>query len=133
MHCGFCCPPPSLSEARLEKIAASFAGLRPKDPAELDTWRLTLTCDHVVNKVQHHTNPSWIRRVEDCPECEQIRGIVIAEKQPSAPARRSAEQRQLAHKLKEARAEHDLQAKADTASKRMKKLESQLAGLDEIS
>lgn len=37
-------------------------------------------------------------------------------------------------KLNEARAEHErLQAKADTASKRMTKLESQLADLDESS
>jgi hypothetical protein len=129
-HCGFCCPPPPLSKGQIEKIAGILASFRPKDPAELDTWRLTLTCDHVIEKAQHHSNTYWSGSVDNCPECQQIRGIVTTERTQSKPIR-DAEQRRTADELVKARAEHErLQKRADSAIRRINTLESQLAGLD---
>lgn len=129
-HCGFCCPPPPLSEEQISAIRDIFARNRP-DPAELDTWQLTLTCDHVIEKVQHCSNTYWSSTVADCPDCQQKRGIVSTEKLPSGSARRDAEERRVADELVKARAEHErLQKRADSARRRMNKLESQLAKPD---
>ena len=42
-HCGFCCPPPPLSDKQIEAIAAILTSASRPEPAELDTWRLALT------------------------------------------------------------------------------------------
>ena len=102
-HCGFCCPPPPLSEQQLEAIAKLLVGVGRPDPAELDTWRLTLTCDHVIDKTQHSSNTYWSGLTTHCSTCGQTRGIVASEKLPPSHARRAAEQRRLAVQLDEAR------------------------------
>ncbi|AHH98533.1 hypothetical protein [Kutzneria albida] len=132
-HCGFCCPPPPLSQEHLAAIAAAFARIGRPDPAELATWQLTLTCDHVIEKVQHHSHTYWSGSVTDCPDCKQIRGIVTTEKLPPDSAHRITEQRRMTDELNKARAEHErLQKKADSALRRMNKLENQLADLDKV-
>lgn len=42
-HCGFCCPPPPLSDQQISEIAALFAQTTSPDPVDLDTWQLALT------------------------------------------------------------------------------------------
>src|SRR6266540_4762359 len=74
-HCGFCCPPPPLSEQQIEAIVSIFARAGP-DPAEPDTWRLALTCGHVIDKTQHASNTYWSASTTHCPTCGQTRGIV---------------------------------------------------------
>lgn len=46
-HCGYCCPPPPLSKKQMESIQSIFKNAGRPDPAELDTWRLSLTCEHL--------------------------------------------------------------------------------------
>jgi len=130
-HCCFCCPPPPLSRAQLDKIAAILTPTTPRDPAQLDTWRLTLTCDHVVDKEQHRSHSYWSTRVVTCPECQQPRGVVTTEKLPPTAMRRKTEERQVDSELAKVRAEHErLQKKADAARKRLRVLESKRASLD---
>lgn len=91
-HCCFCCPPPPLSEEQIESISTILEYSRV-DSADLDTWRLALTCEHVVDKSQHNTNRYWSCPTVFCAECSQIRGIITSEKRPPGPARRTAESR----------------------------------------
>lgn len=127
-HCGFCCPPPPLSDKQIGSIRAIFERAGRPNPADLDTWQLTLTCDHVVDKTQHHTNTYWSASTVHCPECGQTRGIVISEKPPAAPARRAAEHKRLTTELGVARRELDKhQKRADTARRRLDKLEAEHA------
>ncbi|MCE7009977.1 hypothetical protein LWC34_45300 [Kibdelosporangium philippinense] len=130
-HCGFCCPPPPLSEDQLAAVASVLTRVRPKDPAELDTWQLTLTCDHVIRKTQHHSHTYWSASVATCPDCQRIRGIVTTERLPPSVVRRDAEQHRLADDLAKARLEHErVQKRADSVRTRINELESQLADLD---
>lgn len=128
-HCMECCPPPPMSDEQIKEVAAIFArfSARRPSPEELDTWQLTLTCDHVLQKTQHSSNTYWSSSVADCPECQQKRGIVTKERLPPGTARRNAGKRRATAALAQARDEHDrLQDKADAARRRMNKLEAQL-------
>jgi hypothetical protein len=131
-HCGFCCPPPPLSQKQIEEISAILTRNRSTTaPSELNTWRLTLTCDHAVERTQHRSHHYWSRSTIECPDCQQIRGVVTTERLPPDVARHDADKHQMANELIEAQAEHErLQKKADSARRRMHKLESQLADLD---
>ena len=133
-HCGFCCPPPPLGERQLEAIVSILATAGHPDPAALDTWRLTLTCDHVNEKTQHSPHTYWSASTTHCPTCSQTRGIVTSEKLPPNPARHAAEHRRLAMQLDEARREYERhQKKADAARRRIDKLGSQSVALDPIA
>jgi hypothetical protein len=127
------CPPPPLSERQLEAVASILAGARRPDPAELDTWRLTLTCDHVIDETQHSSYTHWSASTTRCPTCGQTRGIVTSEKLPPSPARHAAEHRRLAMQLDEARRECERhQRKADAARRWIEKLEAQSAALGPV-
>jgi hypothetical protein len=76
VHCGSCCPPPPLSNRQIEAIGAILVGAGSPDPAQLDTWRLTLTCDHVIDRTQHASNSHWNSSTTQCPNCHRTRGIV---------------------------------------------------------
>ncbi|MGN6330319.1 MAG: hypothetical protein ACTHOD_01550 [Motilibacteraceae bacterium] len=78
LHCGYCCPPPPLSERQLERLSTLLRASRP-DSAELRTWRLTLTCDHVIDVQQHKSHAEWTTNVRHCPTCKQTRGVVTAD------------------------------------------------------
>lgn len=80
LHCGYCCPPPPLSERQLERLSSLLRASRP-DPAELRTWRLTLTCDHVIDVQQHKSHGQWTTNARHCPTCDQTREVVTAELQ----------------------------------------------------
>ncbi|MCO7221513.1 hypothetical protein [Klenkia sp. PcliD-1-E] len=77
MHCGYCCPPPPLSDRQMERLGMLLRASRP-DSAELRTWRLTLTCDHVIDVQQHKSHGQWTTNVRHCRTCDQTRGVVIA-------------------------------------------------------
>lgn len=129
-HCSFCCPPPPLSAKQVERIVAIFASTRRKNPAELDTWRLTLTCDHAVDKTQHVSNTYWSSQVTDCPTCQCLRGIITAERLPLNQARRHAEHRRLTIELERASSEHERHSKkAEAIRRRIVKIEQQLRDL----
>jgi len=122
-HCGYCCPPPPLSEKQIEAILSIFASASRPNPAELDTWRLALTCGYVIDKTQHSSSTYWCASTTHCSTCGQTPGIVTSEKLPPSPARHAAEHRHLAMKLDEARREYERhQQKADAARRRIDKL-----------
>lgn len=124
-HCCFCCPPPPMSEGQIEKLAEIFSSIEPTDPADLDTWRLTLTCGHLLEKTQHGSNAYWTGSVNTCPDCQQTRGIVENEKLPPTVTRCNADQLRASSDLERARGEHErLQKKADAARRRITKLEN---------
>jgi len=129
-HCGYCCPPPPLSEEQVAAIREIFSSSKP-DPSELDTWLLTLTCDHVVEAIQHRSNTSWYRSVTHCPACQQVRGIISSVELPPDGARLVAEKRNLQESLTRARVEEErLRKRAGKARQRVNLLEEQLADLD---
>jgi Skp family chaperone for outer membrane proteins len=120
IHCGYCCPPPPMSEQQLQKVRAIMTMTGPPDLAQLDTWRLTLTCDHVIDKTQHHTNTYWSASTVCCPQCQETRGIVTSEKLPASSLRRAAESTRLATELEATRrelAKH--QKKVEAAQRRL--------------
>ena len=130
MHCCFCCPPPPLSEEQIERISTIFK-YSSVDPVELDTWRLSLTCEHVVDKTQHKTNRYWSRSTVFCAQCQQLRGIVTSEKLPPGPVRRTIESNRLEAEIQTAREEQEKhQKKADSARRRLTELENELDTLD---
>ena len=125
-HCSFCCPPPPLSERQIQKIKAILTPSRRPDPADLDTWTLTLTCDHVVEKRQHSSNRSWYRSVEDCQTCDRTRGVVTAERVPNGSVQQVAEHHQAQEELTHARQERDrLHGEAEAARRKVSRLERQ--------
>jgi hypothetical protein len=95
LHCGFCCPPPPLSPRQIEDLTRLMAGWKKPDPKEMDTWELTLRCDHAVHKVMHHSNQHVYASVVECPECGEPRGILTAERRqtPERTARADAAER----------------------------------------
>lgn len=130
IHCGFCCPPPPLSERQIQDISTILASAARPDPAELDTWRLTLTCEHTINKTQHHMTTNWSASTVHCPECEQTRGVVISEKMPASAARRAREDKQLTTEVEIASRELDKhQKKAEAANRRLERLQARRQAL----
>ena len=126
-HCSFCCPPPPLSEGQIKQINAILASSRPPDPADLDTWTLTLTCDHVVEKSQHPSNRTWSRSVEECPTCDYTRGVVTAERVLDRRVQYVAEQHKAQEELTHARQERDrLHSEGEAARRKVSRLERQL-------
>lgn len=77
MHCGYCCPPHPLSQRQLDEFGRIFSGFKPR-PAELDAWRLTLTCGHTVERTEHRSSDRWSGSLAACPDCGRQRGIVTA-------------------------------------------------------
>jgi len=130
VHCGYCCPPPPLSDATLRRVAAILGNVTRPDPAELDTWRMILTCDHLVEVTMHRTvsQPSMTTR---CEQCAQTRGVVEAEKLPPTEARRLAEERRLAEALADAQRQVDrYDRQAANARRRVQALEQDIRALD---
>lgn len=50
-----------------------------RSPAELRTWRLTLTCDHVIGVQQHNSHGQWTTDLQHCSACDQTRGVITAD------------------------------------------------------
>ena len=79
-HCGYCCPPPPLSRDQVEQISRILSSATQRGPRELATWRLTLTCDHTVERSQHRSNQSWTTRVVECRTCGAHRAVVTSKR-----------------------------------------------------
>lgn len=129
-HCGYCCPPPPLSKKQIEGIQSILTNAGRPDPRELDAWRLSLTCEHVVDKTQHSSNTCWSGSTTFCTECSQTRGLMTSEKLPPSPVRYAAESRRLVCEIQAVRDEYEKhQKKADTVGRRLAKLESEFEAL----
>jgi hypothetical protein len=130
-HCSFCCPPPPLSEGQIQQINAILTSSHPPDPADLDAWTLTLTCDHVVEKSQHRSNRTWSRSVEECPTCDYTRGVVTAERVLDGRVQQVAEHHKAQEEeLTHARQERDrLHSEAEAARRKVSRLERQFRRL----
>lgn len=76
--------PAALHQSQLDFIATILR--TPTNRKELDTWRLTLTCDHTVDRTSHRSNQHWSTRVVECPTCASHRGVVDAERLEAATA-----------------------------------------------
>ncbi|MBQ0852898.1 hypothetical protein J8N05_32530 [Streptomyces sp. BH-SS-21] len=133
-HCCFCCPPPPLGPKQVEKLARLFASgpSREERKKDLDSWDLTLRCDHVVACIQHRENTHVSTRVVECPECGERRGVVSSER--AGPAyrddetireRAAASRERLAQELTAAEAKLTRQQKNAAATQR------RIAGLQE--
>ena len=119
-----------MSDKQIQSIQAIFEKASTPNPAELDTWRLILTCDHAVDKRQHSSHDYWSGSTVSCPTCQQTRGIVSSEKLPPSPARHAAEDRRLTDELQTARDEHEKhQKKADAALRNLTRLEGEIDAL----
>ena len=134
IHCMFCCPPPPLSDKQISQIRAILTGTGSPDPADLDTWRLTLTCDHTIEKTQHSSNRHWSASTVTCTTCDRTRGIINSEKLRPNPARHAAEHHRLTVELDRARVEYERhQKRADSARRRVDNLEPQLSSLGAVT
>lgn len=122
-HCGYCCPPPPLSEQQIADISRIMSGWDKPDPRELDAWELLLTCDHSVQHQLHKSNTYWSRSVLDCPTCGEARGVVEAARLP-APDDKAIEKEERRQKtLKEAERElAKLRREAKTVERRINAL-----------
>ena len=129
LHCGFCCPPPPLNPRQIEDLTKLMAAWKKPDPKEMDTWELTLRCDHAVHKVIHHSNEHVYASVVDCPECGEPRGILTAERlqTPERNARAYAAERE--RELRKAQRElAKLRREARTVEERIAGLDGDAAG-----
>lgn len=129
LHCGFCCPPPPLSPRQIEDLTKLMAGWKKPDPKEMDTWELTLRCDHAVHKVMNHSNQHVYASVVDCPGCGEPRGILAAERlqTPERTARADAAERE--RELRKAQRElARLRREARTVEERIAGLGEDAAG-----
>jgi hypothetical protein len=116
-HCGYCCPPPPLSDRQVEQIAQILSSARACTQ-DLDAWNLRLTCGHVVRRTQHHDHDRYAIGVTDCPDCGSRRGVVTSERIGSADKPRQATEDRLAAALAAAKAKLDRQRAAIQASER---------------
>ena len=117
-HCGYCCPPPPLSDRQIEQIARilSSADMRTQDQ---DAWDLTLTCGHIVRRTQHRDHARYATGVTGCPACGTRRGVVTAQRTGPADDQNGQESRdRLAADLKAAQAKLDRQRKAIMSTER---------------
>jgi hypothetical protein len=125
-HCGECCPPPPLGDHQTEAFARLLRSVSETNPVDLDTWRLTLTCTHNVERTAHRTNPSWTSLTSHCPERRQTRGVITSERLPYSSQRRAAERARLDHKIAQATRELDRQRQTiATVQRRLDGLETE--------
>ncbi len=135
-HCGFCCPPPPMEPQQMEKLAKLFASWpsREERKKDLDTWDLTLRCDHMVPHIQHREHSYVSTGVVDCPECGERRGVVSSERVGPAYRddgtirdRTTADRERLARELAAAEAKLTRQQKnAATTQRRIAELQEEL-------
>jgi hypothetical protein len=95
----------------------------------MDTWELTLRCDHAVHKAMHHSNQHVHASVVDCPECGEPRAILTSERlqTPERTARGDAAERE--RELRKAQRElGKLRREARTAEERIAGLGGDAAG-----
>jgi hypothetical protein len=117
-HCGYCCPPPPMSDRQAEQIAQILSSARVRKE-DLDGWDLTLTCGHVVRRTQHRDHDRYTTRVAGCPACGMRRGVVTAQRAgPVDDKTGQVARERLAAELRAAQAKLDRQRKAIKATER---------------
>jgi hypothetical protein len=128
-HCGYCCPPPPMSDRQIGQISQILASAQVRKE-DLDDWDLTLTCDHIVRRTQHRDHDQYTMRVADCPACGTRRGVVTAQRAgPTDDPDGRIFQQRLAAELQTAQAKLDRQRKAVTATEfRITELTQKLSG-----
>jgi hypothetical protein len=135
MHCSFCCPTPPWSERRYQEVQAMLASFQKVDDRDLDEWRLSLICDHVVSRTMHRSNERFTLGVTDCPTCGVRRGIVQQRRLgPAALIGGVAAKKQLAADLKSAKRKLGQQRKlVQEMEARVKRLSEQIRQLEDRS
>ncbi|MBC6463343.1 hypothetical protein [Actinomadura sp. HBU206391] len=132
-HCGFCCPPPPLSQRQIEAISKILvpAVARRTTKDDLDDWDLTLTCDHVVRVQAHRSNRHYSARVLDCPECNDRRGVVTQQRiGPSGDRAGQVERERLTAEIKSAEEKLRRQRRAmEKTEEAIRALSDQLGGI----
>ncbi|MEV6207413.1 hypothetical protein [Kitasatospora sp. NPDC051914] len=139
LHCFACCPFPPMSPEQARVVGKIlFAPRSENHEKELDAWKLTLTCDHVVEKTAHRSNDRYSSRVVRCGECDAHRGVVISERigpawdrdlhlKPGIPG--PVERERLTAELKAVEAKLERQRKSTTATQtRIDEIRAQLGG-----
>lgn len=124
-HCGLCCPPIPFSPETLDQVRRILDRIPANRDRELDTWALLLTCDHRLERTQHHTNSYWSASTVHCPDCDVTRGIVTTERITDAEARsRVAEDRRKAAVDRARRAVSKAEQQAEAARQKLAVLEA---------
>ncbi|MBB5871889.1 hypothetical protein F4553_005268 [Allocatelliglobosispora scoriae] len=133
-HCGFCCPPPPLSLKQIQRISSIFGSIPAKEPANLARWRLSLTCDHVVDATRHRSHTYWSGRVHHCEQCGEKRGVVDSQPvsdEQSDQEQREAERARLSKEIASEQAALDRrQADADRSRRKIDDLTRKLSLLE---
>jgi hypothetical protein len=111
-HCGYCCPPPPMSERQIDEVRRLLCSGKA-GKKDLDDWDLTLTCGHVVRRSQHRDHDRYTTRVTDCPACGFRRGVVHAQRVgPTDDPEGRVQEERLATALQSAIAKLERQRKA---------------------
>ncbi|MEU9443790.1 hypothetical protein AB0D42_23365 [Streptomyces sp. NPDC048304] len=136
-HCCFCCPPPPMGPKQMKDLARLFASWPSQEERkkDLDTWNLTLRCDHVVPHIQHRESSYVSAHVVDCSECGERRGVVSSERVGPAYQddgtvrdRAEADRERLAQELAAAEAKLARQQKSPAATqRRIAKIQEELS------
>ena len=115
-----------MSPAKANELGSLLRSIlsRKPDARELNTWRLTLTCDHVVQRTQHRDHQTWTTRVVECQECSRHRGVICADllpysEGPGHDERASPEQSE----LQRAAAERELKKLRSQSAKLQQRIE----------
>ncbi|MEU8483676.1 hypothetical protein [Streptomyces sp. NPDC048641] len=134
MHCCFCCPPPPMGPKQVEKLARLLASWpsREERKTDLDSWDLTLRCDHVVPYIQHREITRVSARVVDCPECGERRGVMSSERVgPAYPDDGTIRERAAADRERLARGLAAAEAKLTRQQKNAAATQQRIAELQE--
>ncbi len=118
-HCGYRCPPAPISPEQYENIERIFAS-SPRRKEELDIWKRTQTCGHIIEQSVQHTNQHPSFTTSWCPECEMTRGVVSSTKTAEAASRMAEAKRKCDDQV--ARAERELKMAEKAARDARKRL-----------
>lgn len=117
MHCGYCCPPPPISESQRATLARLFQNSASR-AEDLDIWEYTLTCGHTVQKSSLYTNPVPAFTTTRCEPCGMTRGVVSSEKISDADSRERSARREHDEQIAKAEQEVEKTEKALRAARR---------------
>lgn len=123
-HCGYCCPPPPISESQRATLARIFQNSATR-AEDLHIWECTLTCGHTVQKSSHYTHPEPAFTTTRCEPCGMTRGVVSSEKISDAESRERSTRREHSEQIAKAEREVEKTEKAlRTARHKLKQLKA---------
>ncbi|THV43069.1 hypothetical protein [Glycomyces buryatensis] len=133
LHCHKCGPPvpmSPLSPETRQRVVEILSTALKRDPSELDSWELTLTCDHTIERSADPSYSFSSCSVEPCDECQEYRGVVTAIRLPPDSARHRRETQRLTSEIEIARADLErVQKRAAAAGRKLARLENELLEL----